>query len=106
MISAGRRLGRISTLAHGQQAPRIDRLAADPQLEMQVGPGGEARRPHSTDRLAACDGVAFDDREPRQVRLGAHDTVMVVDEHEPAEAAVPVSEQDMTGLDRMDPLPR
>lgn len=60
-------LAKLSRGAGGQVRRRVDGLAVDPQLEVQVGPGRVPGRALEADRLALVDAVADLDHGPQQV---------------------------------------
>src|SRR5205807_4228919 len=86
------------SLLSGLQVPeRIDRLAADTHLEVQVRPGREAGRADVADHLALCDLLPDRDRDLGLVSVRRCQTAAVVDDHEVAEAAVPAGVDDRPG---------
>ena len=81
----------------------IDRIAADPDLEVQVRAGRVARVARVADDLALADALADRDRDPRLVAVARGDAAAVVDAGVVAVAAGPAGDRDgaaVGGADR------
>src|ERR1700722_1245959 len=72
-----------------QELLRVDRLAVDAGLVMQVRPGGASGRAHAADGLAGLDGLADLHVDLRHVAVARREAVAVVDLDQAAVAAAP-----------------
>src|SRR5262245_42334364 len=62
-----------------QVAHRVNDLAVDPDLEVEVGPEAEAGAVADPDHLALADALAHRDRDRLLVRVAAREAAAVVD---------------------------
>src|SRR5689334_15239226 len=78
-------------------AERVDRVAADPDLEVQVRAEAVAGAPDVADRLALRDLLAAADGDRRLVAVGGRQAAAVVDDHEVPVPALPAAVDDRPG---------
>src|SRR3954469_4690129 len=81
---------------------RIDRVAVDSHLEVEVRPGGVAGGADVADYLALGDLLAAADGDARLVAVCRRDPAAVVDHREVAVALHPAAVDDDAGRGRMD----
>ena len=88
------RLHALEGTARLEVPHRVDRIAADPDLEVQVRAGRVARVAGVADDLALADALADRDRDPRLVAVARGDAAAVVDAGVVAVAAGPAGDRD------------
>src|SRR5262249_9455036 len=85
-----------------QELLRIDRLAIDARLIMQVRSSRASGRAHPADDLANANGLTFADVERRQVSVPRRQPVAMIDLDHLAVAAAPAGRSDLAGRGRAD----